>query len=84
MIVDLVLGAIFITAIICFTIYKTNKNNNKNVDKKKKDKFKNNDDFDVNIGNNIDVDSKKPAIGFQFKRDAKTLRKEEKKNGKKR
>lgn len=81
MIVDLVLGAIFITAIICFTIYKTNKNNNKDLNKKKEDEFKNGDGFDVDIRDNMD--NKKTAIGFQFKRDAKTLRKEEKKNGEK-
>ncbi len=83
MIVDLVLGAIFITAIICFTVYKINKNSvDKNTsfftdednNKESKETFK-----DL-VDNN--KERKEAAIGFQFKKETKTLTKEADKHDK--
>ena len=75
MVVDLVLGAIFMTAIICFTLYKIHKNSKKHPEeyltKKEKEKIKK----DI-------LDNKEPTIGFQYKKETKILRREDKEDDK--
>lgn len=80
MIVDLVLGAIFITAIICFTVYKINKNSvgkNKNYFTQDKEEGE-----EVYIKHDNTNNYNEPAIGFQFKKEKKTLRKGDKRHDK--
>lgn len=77
MIVDLVLGAIFITAIICFTVYKINKNNvGKNTKYFSEDKDESSDNLKERLKDLSNKDNEQ-AIGFQFKKEKKTLRKED-------
>ena len=80
MIVDLVLGAIFITAIICFTVYKINKNNGGKKSKYfSEDKEESSDDLKERL-KELSNNKNEQAIGFHFKKEKKTLRKEDKKN----
>lgn len=62
MLVDVVLGLIFITAIICFTVYKINKNS---VNKNSKYFTQDEDEFFSKDFEN----KKETSIGFQAKKD---------------
>lgn len=82
MIVDLVLGAIFITAIICFTVYKINKNNGGTKAKYfSEDKEESSNNLKHRL-KGLSDDNNEPSIGFHFKKEKKTLRKEDKRDDK--
>lgn len=78
MLVDLILGAIFITSIICFTVYKIDKNNNPNIKKKKKRKAKREQTDFVDIFSNGFSKSENDArIGFELKKGKEVLKKDD-------
>lgn len=78
MLVDLILGAIFITSIICFTVYKIDKNNNPNIKKKKKRKAKREQtDFVDIFSNGFSKSENDVRIGFELKKGKEVLKKDD-------
>lgn len=78
MLVDIVLGAIFITSIICFTVYKIDKNNNPNTKKKKERKTKREQtDFVDIFSSNFSKSENDTRIGFELKKGKEVLKKDD-------
>ncbi len=78
MIVDLILGMIFITSIICFTVYKIDKNNNPDIKKKKERKAKREQtDFVDIFSNNFSKSENDTRIGFELKKGKEVLKKDD-------
>ena len=78
MLVDLILGAIFITSIICFTVYKIDKNNNPNTKKKKERKAKREQtDFADIFSSSFSKSENDARIGFELKKDKEVLKKDD-------
>ena len=78
MLVDLILGAIFITSIICFTVYKIDKNNKPNTKKKKEHKAKREQtDFVDIFSNNFNKSENDTRIGFELKQGKEVLKKDD-------
>lgn len=82
MLLDLVTGAIFITAIICYTVYKINKDNaGENTKYFSENEDESKDNLKERLKEISNNDNEK-RIGFQFKKEEKTLRKEDDKDDK--
>ena len=78
MLVDLILGAIFITSIICFTVYKIDKNSKPNTKKEKKPKAKREQtDFVDIFSNNFNKSENDARIGFELKQGKEILKKDD-------
>lgn len=78
MLVDLILGAIFITSIICFTVYKIDKNSKPNTKKEKKTKAKREQtDFVDIFSNNFNKSENNTRIGFELKQGKEILKKDD-------
>lgn len=79
MLVDLILGSIFITAIICFTVYKIDKNNNPDIKKKKKERKAKREqtDFVDIFSNNFSKSENDTRIGFELKKGKEVLKKDD-------
>ena len=78
MLVDLILGAIFITSIICFTVYKIDKNNKPNAkkEKKRREKREQTDFVDI-FSSNFNKSENDARIGFELKKGKEVLRKDD-------
>ena len=78
MLVDLILGAIFITSIICFTVYKIDKNSKPITKKEKKPKAKREQiDFVDIFSNNFNKSENNTRIGFELKQGKEVLKKDD-------
>lgn len=78
MLVDIILGTIFITSIICFTVYKIDKNNNPNTKKEKKRKTKREQtDFVDIFSDNFSKSENDARIGFELKKGKEVLKKDD-------
>ncbi len=79
MLVDLILGTIFITSIICFTVYKIDKNNNPDIKKKKKERKAKREqtDFVDIFSNNFSKSENDARIGFELKKGKEVLKKDD-------
>lgn len=78
MLVDLILGMIFITSIICFTVYKIDKNSKPNTkkEKKRKEKREQTDFVDI-FSNNFNKSENDARIGFELKQGKEILKKDD-------
>ena len=78
MLVDLILGAIFITSIICFTVYKIDKNSKPISEKEKERKAKREQtDFVDIFSNNFNKSENNARIGFELKQGKEILKKDD-------
>lgn len=79
MLVDIILGAIFITSIICFTVYKIDKNNNPGIKKKKKERKAKREqtDFVDIFSSNFSKSENDTRIGFELKKGKEVLKKDD-------
>ena len=77
MLVDLILGAIFITSIICFTVYKIDKNNKPNTKKKERKAKREQTDFVDIFSSSFSKSENDTRIGFEFKKGKEVLKKDD-------
>lgn len=77
MLVDLILGAIFITSIICFTVYKIDKNSKPNTKKKERKAKREQTDFVDIFSSNFSKSESDTRIGFELKKGKEVLKKDD-------